>query len=130
VEEKNSFQSRFIRMRFLELTGQSLEKTRPRPSLLWRRRCPWSSFSPLFWVAYDGSHSKTLPFSCLPLWPLKKDWEHHQGTFQAVLNGLAIPLALNVHSRSWNYKDMIYATVLIRTSGPYGLESGLVCAQQ
>jgi hypothetical protein len=42
VEEKNSLQSRFIRIRFLELTGQSLEKTRPWPLLLWRRRCPWS----------------------------------------------------------------------------------------
>jgi hypothetical protein len=82
----------------------------------------WSCFSPLFWVAYDGIHSKTLPFSCLLLWPLKKEWEPHQGTFQAVLNGLATPLALNVHARWWNYKSMIYATIFIRTSGPHGLE--------
>jgi hypothetical protein len=42
VEEKNSFQSRFIRMRLLEMTGQNLEKMRPWLLFLQRRSFLWS----------------------------------------------------------------------------------------
>jgi hypothetical protein len=42
VEEKNSFQSRFVSMRLLEMTGQNLEKMRPWPLLFRGRSFPWS----------------------------------------------------------------------------------------
>uniref|UniRef100_A0A8C6D691 Uncharacterized protein n=1 Tax=Moschus moschiferus TaxID=68415 RepID=A0A8C6D691_MOSMO len=65
---------------------------------------PMELYSPLFMAAFFGRHSETLkamvqawPFACLPLGGLMQ--KPHQGTIQAVLDGLDVLLAQKVHPR-------------------------------
>ena len=65
---------------------------------------PMELYPPLFMAAFSGRHSETLkamvqawPFAHLPLGGLMQ--KPHQGTIQAVLDGLDVLLAQKVHPR-------------------------------
>uniref|UniRef100_A0A4W2FGF9 Melanoma antigen preferentially expressed in tumors-like n=1 Tax=Bos indicus x Bos taurus TaxID=30522 RepID=A0A4W2FGF9_BOBOX len=65
---------------------------------------PMELYPPLFMAAFSGRHSETLkamvqawPFARLPLGGLMQ--KPHQGTIQAVLDGLDVLLAQKVHPR-------------------------------